>query len=123
MTKWNGDFIVTGALKRRPYGNIVVSAADNHIRPRSQQGCSYTTVNQKILLAHSSAPGGQNFIRKPDFIFIDEPLALRGIGFGKKDNVQIDFWMFGQRIENRNAIRRDDFGDDRQAALHTRDPR
>src|SRR5437764_15438705 len=103
--------------------NLVVAAAENYLRRRSAQSCSHTPVNQKTLLTHSSPPGGQNFIRKPDFIFIDEPLALRGIGFGKKDNVQIDFWMFGQHIENRNAIRRDDFGDDRQATPNARDSR
>jgi hypothetical protein len=47
------------------------------------------------------------------------PLPKTGIIFRKKDYVKLDIAARRQRIENRNAVGRDDFGEDDQTARHS----
>src|SRR5689334_12326350 len=63
-------------------------------------------------------PRWQNLKREPDLFFVNTPFAQFGISLSKKNDVQIHFGTTCQRIEQRNSIRRDDFRDDNDAALH-----
>ena len=52
-----------------------------------------------------------------DLFFIHAPLSKAGIALGKKNNVQVNFLPLRQRIENGNAVGRDNLGDDDNSAV------
>jgi hypothetical protein len=41
-----------------------------------------------------------------------------GIGVSEKNNVRVNGFMLGERVENWNSVGRDNLGDDRHAPLH-----
>ena len=54
-------------------------------------------------------PDREHLVRKLDFVFVNQPAALGGVGLREKDNVEFNPSLPGQHVKDRNAIGRDDF--------------
>src|SRR4029077_214602 len=106
--KWNLPNPCPG--EGRPRGEIVISPAQNHFGGRSCQSGPYSGVQQCVVLADPPAPRRKNLIRKLNLFLEYLPLTQGWVGFGQEDDMQIYGLPPRECIEQRNAVGRDDLG-------------
>ena len=103
-----------------PGGEVVVASAEDCFRTGVREGGCQSTIEKDIVFSDALAEGGEDLVGEFYFVFVDLPLAETGVGFRKKDDVQIEIVAGGERVEDRDAIGGDDLGDERETALHWR---
>ena len=96
-----------------PGGNVVITSANDDVRLGFSQGGSDACVKEEIMPSSPPSIRRKNLPAKLDFVLINQPVTRFGISFRKENNMQINPVNSGQAIENRDAIRGDDFGEDR----------
>src|SRR5580698_8903930 len=103
--------------KRFPRSNIVVAAADNCFGRELSQTRTQLPVQYQAAFAGPKARRRQYLIGKTDFVFIHAPLPQSRVGFREKYHVQIQSLVSRESVEDRYAVRRDDFRQNQNSPL------